>query len=303
MTAAKPNSPLRPPRRAQPAHKRPDGDEAGSVSRTQGAVHRRAAAAVAAEPIRLQKLLAQAGFGSRREIEDWITGGRLTLNGRLAQLGNRATPKDKIELDGKPLAFEQASDEIRVLMYHKPEGELVSRHDPKGRPTVFANLPKIKGAKWMSIGRLDYNTSGLLLFTNSGELANGLMHPRFGVEREYAVRVFGGLSEEEVARLLAGVLLGDGMAAFERVVPAGGEGSNRWYRVSLKEGRNREVRRLMEALGKQVSRLMRLRYGSVTLPEEVKPGEWRELEPAKVAELTNPGAKAPATLKIPRKAR
>lgn len=303
MTAAKPNSPLRPPRRAQPAHKRPDGDEAGSVSRTQGAVHRRAAAAVAAEPVRLQKLLAQAGFGSRREIEDWITGGRLTLNGRLAQLGNRATPKDKIELDGKPLAFEQASDEIRVLMYHKPEGELVSRHDPKGRPTVFANLPKIKGAKWMSIGRLDYNTSGLLLFTNSGELANGLMHPRFGVEREYAVRVFGGLSEEEVARLLAGVPLGDGIAAFERVVPAGGEGSNRWYRVSLKEGRNREVRRLMEALGKQVSRLMRLRYGPVTLPEEVKPGEWRELEPAKVAELTNPGAKAPAALKIPRKTR
>lgn len=250
------------------------------------AVHRRAADSAASEPVRLQKLLAQAGFGSRREIEDWITAGRLTLNGRLAQLGNRATPRDKIELDGKPMVFEQASDETRVLMYHKPEGELVSRFDPKGRPTVFAHLPKIKGAKWMSIGRLDYNTSGLLLFTNSGELANGLMHPRFEVEREYAVRVFGGLTEEEVDRLLAGIQLGDGNAAFDKLVPAGGDGSNRWYKVTLKEGRNREVRRLMEALGKQVSRLMRLRYGSVVLPEELKPGEWRELEPHQVAELT-----------------
>lgn len=240
-------------------------------------------------------MLAQAGFGSRREIEDWITGGRLTLNGRLAQLGNRATPKDKIELDGKPMAFEQASDETRVLMYHKSEGELVSRNDPKGRPTVFAHLPKIKGAKWMSIGRLDFNTSGLLLFTNSGELANGMMHPSFGIEREYAVRVFGGLNDEEMDRLRSGVALGDGMAAFGKVVPAGGEGSNRWYRVSLTEGRNREVRRLLEALGKQVSRLMRLRYGAVTLPEDLKPGEWRELEPAQVQALTSgPATPAPA---------
>ena len=235
--------------------------------------------------MRLQKLLAQAGFGSRRAIEDWITQGRLTLNGKLAQLGNRATPSDRIELDAKPLQFEKASDETRVLMYHKPEGELVSRHDPKGRPTVFAHLPKIKGAKWMSIGRLDYNTSGLLLFTNSGELANGMMHPRFGIEREYAVRVFGGLTDEEVERLRFGVRLEDGNAAFGKVVPAGGEGANRWYRVSLKEGRNREVRRLMEALGKQVSRLMRLRYGTVVLPEDLRPGEWRELEPAEVSGL------------------
>lgn len=248
-------------------------------------MHRHAAASLSAEPARLQKLLAQAGFGSRREIEDWITGGRLTLNGRLAQLGNRATAKDKIELDGKPLAFERASDELRVLIYHKPEGELVSRSDPKGRPTVFANLPNIRGAKWMSIGRLDFNTSGLLLFTNSGELANGMMHPSSEIEREYAVRVFGGLSEEEIEKLQSGIPLGDGPAAFGKVVPAGGDGSNRWYRVTLKEGRNREVRRLMEALGKQVSRLMRLRYGTVTLPEEVKPGEWRELEPFAVGEL------------------
>lgn len=247
-------------------------------------MHRRAAVA-GAEPVRLQKLLAQAGFGSRREIEDWIERGRLTLNGKLAQLGNRATPRDKIELDGKPLVFEQATDETRVLVYHKPEGELVSRHDPQGRPTVFAHLPKIKGAKWMSIGRLDYNTSGLLLFTNSGELANGMMHPRFGVEREYAVRVFGGLSDEELERLRTGVTLDDGKAAFGKAVPAGGEGANRWYRVSLKEGRNREVRRLVEALGKQVSRLMRLRYGTVTLPEDLRPGEWRELDPAGVASL------------------
>jgi 23S rRNA pseudouridine2605 synthase len=248
-------------------------------------VHRHAAASSSAEPVRLQKLLAQAGFGSRREIEDWMTAGRLSLNGRPAQLGNRATERDSIELDGKRLVFEKGTDETRVLMYHKPEGELVSRNDPKGRPTVFAHLPKIKGAKWMSIGRLDYNTSGLLLFTNSGELANGLMHPKFEIEREYAVRVFGGLTEEEIERLLAGIPLGDGMAAFGKVVPAGGEGSNRWYKVTLKEGRNREVRRLLEALGKQVSRLMRLRYGPVTLPEELKPGEWRELEPARVEEL------------------
>lgn len=191
-----------------------------------------------------------------------------------------------MELDGKPLAFETASAQVRVLIYHKPEGELVSRNDPKGRATVFTSLPKITGAKWMSIGRLDFNTSGLLLFTNSGELANGLMHPSFGVEREYAVRVFGGLEDEEVARLLAGVELDDGPAVFRKVVAAGGDGSNRWYRVTLQEGRNREVRRLIESLGKQVSRLMRLRYGSVRLPEELKPGEWRELEPAKVAELT-----------------
>jgi len=235
--------------------------------------------------VRLQKLLAQAGFGSRREIEDWITQGRLRLNGKLAQLGNRATPRDKIELDAKPLVFEQASDEVRVLMYHKPEGELVSRHDPKGRPTVFAHLPRIKGAKWMSIGRLDYNTSGLLLFTNSGELANGMMHPRFGIEREYAVRVFGGLADGEVERLQSGVTLDDGKAAFGKVLPAGGEGTNRWYRVTLKEGRNREVRRLVEALGKQVSRLMRLRYGTVVLPEDLRPGEWRELAAAEVTGL------------------
>ncbi len=246
--------------------------------------------------MRLQKLLAQAGFGSRREIEDWITAGRLTLNGRLAQLGNRATVRDKIERDGKLLAFEQASGETRVLVYHKPEGELVSRSDPQGRPTVFEHLPKIRGAKWMSIGRLDFNTSGLLLFTNSGELANGMMHPSAGIEREYAVRVFGGLSDEEIERLLAGVKLGDGVAAFGKVVPAGGDGANRWYRVTLKEGRNREVRRLMESTGRQVSRLMRLRYGPVVLSEELKPGEWRELEPQAVAALV-------AQLSQPRPAR
>ena len=234
----------------------------------------------------MQKLLAQAGFGSRREIEDWITAGRLTLNGRLAQLGNRATPRDRIELDGKPMVFERAPAEVRVLVYHKPEGELVSRSDPKGRPTVFAQLPKIAGAKWMSIGRLDYNTSGLLLFTNAGELAHRLMHPSFRIEREYAVRIFGGLEDKEVARLLAGIELGDGTAAFGKIVPAGGDGANRWYKVTLQEGRNREVRRLIEALGKQVSRLMRLRYGPVCLPEDLKPGEWRELAAEKIAELT-----------------
>ena len=252
-------------------------------------MHRRAQEPASVEPARLQKLLAQAGFGSRREIEEWITAGRLTLNGRPAQLGNRATPADRIELDGKPVAFEAATDGVRVLAYHKPEGEMVSRSDPQGRPTVFANLPKITGAKWMSIGRLDFNTSGLLLFTNSGELAHGQMHPSFAVEREYAVRVFGGLSDEDIGRLLEGVALGDARAAFDKVAQAGGEGSNRWYRVTLREGRNREVRRLIEALGKQVSRLMRLRYGTVRLPEDLKPGEWRELAPAQIDELSAAG--------------
>ena len=249
-------------------------------------MHKRAQAASASEPVRLQKLLAQAGFGSRREIEEWITAGRLTLNGRPAQLGNRATPRDRIQLDGNAVAFEQAGEEVRVLVYHKPEGEMVSRSDPQGRPNVFAQLPRIRGAKWMSIGRLDYNTSGLLLFTNSGELAHGMMHPSFGIEREYAVRVFGGLDEEEISRLRTGVELNDGRAAFDKVSEAGGEGANRWYRVVLREGRNREVRRLIESLGKQVSRLMRLRYGTVRLPEDLKPGEWRELDPAGIASLT-----------------
>lgn len=251
-------------------------------------MHRRAQTAqtsAGAEPVRLQKLLAQAGFGSRREIEDWISAGRLTLNGKPAQLGNRATQADQIALDGKPVAFESAADGVRVLAYHKPEGEMVSRNDPQGRPTVFAHLPKLRGAKWMSIGRLDFNTSGLLLFTNSGELAHGQMHPSFGVEREYAVRVFGGLSDDEMARLRAGVEIGDGRAAFDKIADAGGEGANRWYKVTLREGRNREVRRLIEALGKQVSRLMRLRYGTVRLPEDLKPGEWRELTPAAIEAL------------------
>lgn len=240
--------------------------------------------------MRLQKLLAQAGFGSRREVEDWISAGRLVLNGRLAQLGNRATARDLIALDGKPLVFEPGSKQVRVLLYHKPDGELVSRHDPEGRPTVFAKLPSMKGGKWTSIGRLDYNTSGVLLFTSSGELANRLMHPRYGTEREYAVRVLGGLTKEEIGALKRGVKLDDGPAAFERIVEAGGEGANRWYTVSLREGRNREVRRMIEAIGKRVSRLIRIRYGSVRLPADLKPGHWRELSAEEIGSLSGADA-------------
>ncbi len=238
--------------------------------------------------MRLQKLLAQAGFGSRRAVEEWIEEGRLTLNGKPAKLGDRATLRDKVALDGKPVAFGRQESEQRVLLYHKPEGELVSRNDPEGRPTVFASLPRLRGGKWQSIGRLDFNTSGVLLFTTDGELANRLMHPRYEVEREYAVRVLGGLSLEEMRQLRAGVNLEDGKASFDRVEDAGGEGANRWYHVTLREGRNREVRRVVEAVGKRVSRLIRIRYGSIALPPHLKPGRWRELEPDEVAGLSPP---------------
>ena len=240
--------------------------------------------------MRLQKLLAQAGFGSRRAVEEWIEAGRLTINGKPAGLGDRATLRDRIVLDGKPLAFGRSESECRVLLYHKPEGELVSRHDPEGRPTVFASLPRLRGGKWQSIGRLDFNTSGVLLFTTDGELANRLMHPRYGIERQYAVRVLGGLSREEMAQLRAGVNLEDGPAAFDDLQEAGGEGANRWYHVTLREGRNREVRRVIEAVGKTVSRLIRIRYGSISLPSHLKPGRWRELEAEEIAALVPPAA-------------
>jgi len=235
---------------------------------------------------RLQKLLAAAGYGSRREIETWISAGRLRLNGALAKLGDRAAPGDRIELDGKPLALRAAAAQPRVLLYHKPDGEMVTRSDPEGRPTVFQRLPAIPGGKWVAVGRLDINTAGLLLLTDSGDLANRLMHPRYEVEREYAVRVLGGLRPEERAQLLGGVELEDGRARFDKLEPSGAaEGANRWYRVVLREGRNREVRRLFEALGRKVSRLLRVRYGSVELPRDLRPGRWIELDANSVAEI------------------
>jgi len=235
---------------------------------------------------RLQKLLAAAGLGSRREIEGWIEAGRLRVNGEVATLGLRASAADRIELDGRTLELAQAPALPRVLAYHKPEGELVTRSDPGGRPTVFERLPPSPGRKWVAVGRLDLNTSGLLLFTDSGELAHRLMHPSYEIERVYAVRVHGGLNSAERTRLLAGMPLGDGTARFERIEPLGeGEGANRWYRVCLREGRNREVRRLIEAAGRQVSRLRRERYGPVELPRGLLPGQWRELDAKRVAEI------------------
>ncbi len=235
---------------------------------------------------RLQKLLAAAGLGSRREIETWIAAGRLKVNGAVAKLGDRAAAGDLVELDGKPLALKAAGARPRVLLYHKPDGEMVTRADPEGRPTVFQRLPAIPGGKWVAVGRLDINTAGLLLLTDSGELANRLMHPRYEVEREYAVRVLGELRPEESARLLAGVALEDGTARFDKLEASGSaEGANRWYRVVLREGRNREVRRLFEALGRKVSRLLRVRYGPVELPRDLKPGRWVELDEKSVAEI------------------
>jgi 23S rRNA pseudouridine2605 synthase len=213
-------------------------------------------------------------LGSRREIEAWIAAGRITVNGQVAKLGDRASPSDSIAVDGKAVSAPK-NEKIRVLLYHKPVGELVTRKDPEGRPTVFANLPP---GRWVAVGRLDFNSSGLLLFTDSGELANRLMHPRYGLEREYSARVRGALLPHEKKRLLEGIDLDGVPARFERIEEErAGEGSNRWYRVVLKEGRNREVRRLFEALGHPVSRLSRVRYGPVHLPPDLAAGRWREL--------------------------
>lgn len=212
-------------------------------------------------------------MGSRREIESWIAAGRVTLNGRPAKLGDRASPGDAILVDGKPVGARPAAAP-RVLLYHKPTGELVTRSDPEGRRTVFSQLPP---GRWVSIGRLDLNSSGLLLFTDSGDLANRLMHPRYGLEREYHARVRGALNPRETEQLLQGLPLDGAPARFERIEALRGEGANRWYRVVLREGRNREVRRLFEALGHAVSRLQRVRYGPIALPSDLAPGRWREL--------------------------
>ncbi|TMH70309.1 MAG: rRNA pseudouridine synthase [Betaproteobacteria bacterium] len=233
---------------------------------------------------RLQKLLAAAGLGSRREIESWIEAGRVTVGGRIAKLGERASPGDEIAVDGR--AVRLAPKGVgRVLIYNKPEGELVTRSDPEGRPTVFSRLP---AGRWVAVGRLDINSAGLLLFTDDGELANRLMHPRYEVEREYAARVQGELRVDDLAKLRHGVQLEDGPAAFTRIEAAdqrSAGGANRWYRIALKEGRNREVRRMFEAVGARVSRLLRVRYGPVELPRDLKPGEWRELKGKSLEEL------------------
>lgn len=234
---------------------------------------------------KLQKVLAQAGVGSRRAMEALIAAGRVTVNSVPARIGARVGPRDDIRVDGRPVRREAGGSVPRVLLYHKPEGEIVSRDDPQGRASVFERLPPVRGAKWLAIGRLDYNTSGLLLFTTSGELANRLMHPRYGLEREYAVRVLGRLTEADIARLKAGVDLEDGTARCSAVEDRGGEGANHWYHVTLAEGRNRVVRRMFEALGRTVSRLMRVRFGEISLPPRLKRGQFIELAPPETARL------------------
>ena len=228
---------------------------------------------------RLQKVLAGRGLGSRREIEDWIRAGRLTIDGRTASLGDRVGPRDRVCLDGRRIDLEnRVAMAPRVIAYHKPVGEVCTRRDPEGRPSVFASLPGVGRGRWILIGRLDINTSGLLLLSNDGELAHRLMHPSHAVEREYAVRVRGEVDEDCLRRLRQGVELEDGRAAFDSIRDAGGTGSNHWYHVVLREGRKREVRRLWESQGLQVSRLTRVRFGGITLPRSLAPGQWRELD-------------------------
>jgi 23S rRNA pseudouridine2605 synthase len=237
---------------------------------------------------RLQKLLAAAGFGSRREIETWIAAGRVMVRGQVAKLGDRANPGDLVQLDGKEIKFAAGRGAPRVILYHKPVGELVTRSDPEGRATVFDKLPKLSPGRWVSVGRLDLNSSGLLLFTDSGELANQLMHPRQEIEREYEVRVQGGLGADAERSLLQGVTLEDGPARFKHLEPIAGrkaDGTNRWYRVVLMEGRNREVRRMIEAVGARVSRLVRVRFGTIRLPLDLPQGRSRELPSGDVAEI------------------
>jgi 23S rRNA pseudouridine2605 synthase len=236
-------------------------------------------------------LLAGGGHGSRRAIEEWIRAGRVTVNGRTAQLGDRAQPGDDVRLDGTPLATEGAESHA-VLLYNKPLGEVTTRSDPQGRPTVFDRLPPVAQGRWIVVGRLDFMTSGLLLFTTDGELAHRLMHPSAQVDREYLVRSRDILSAEQLRLLQSGVMLEDGVAGFDSVSQSRIEGTHAWYRVVLREGRNREVRRLWQAVGSDVSRLLRIRYGPVQLPRELAAGHWQRLDPALHAQLTLAGAKA-----------
>lgn len=244
-----------------------------------------AAAPAASATQKLHKVLAQAGFGSRRAMEELIRGGKVMVNGKPASLGMRVSPEDLVKVGRRQIRFKLSARLPRMIVYHKPEGEIVSRDDPQGRASVFDRLPVIRGGKWLAIGRLDYNTCGLLVFTTSGELANRFSHPRFQVEREYAVRILGELDEEQSRALLAGVALDDGDARLDLLEPQGGSGRNRWYRVIVREGRNRLVRRLFEHFGLQVSRLMRTRFGIINMPPRLKRGQHLELTEAQTRKV------------------
>jgi len=239
----------------------------------------------ASGPQKIHKVLAQAGLGSRREMEELIRAGKVKVNGAVALVGMRVQAGDLIRVGRRQVTVRDDTKLPRVILYYKPEGEIVSHDDPQGRPSVFEKLPPMRRGKWLAVGRLDYNTSGLLIFTTSGELANRLMHPRYEVEREYAVRIIGKLTDEQVRQLKKGVKLEDGMARFEELEERGGRGLNNWYRVVLREGRNRIVRRMFEAVGNKVSRLMRVRFGTVSVPFGVRRGGWRELDEAQTAAL------------------
>jgi 23S rRNA pseudouridine2605 synthase len=247
---------------------------------------------------KLQKVLARAGIGSRREMEKLIGANRVTVNGKIAHVGDRVQARDRILVDGHPISIKVSEERrTRVLIYNKPEGEICTARDPEGRPTVFSRLPKLKGERWIAVGRLDFNTSGLLLFTTDGELANALMHPSANIDREYLCRVLGEVEDETLERLRAGVMLDDGVARFTDITAGGGEGANRWYYVCLMEGRNREVRRLWESQNLKVSRLKRVRYGPIFLPARLKQGQWQDM-PAEMIlalyQLTNLPAPANA---------
>ncbi len=268
----------RPKREAQDEGPRPGAPQAGRRGRPRPEPE-------PAATTKLHKALADAGLGSRRELEEWILAGRVSVNNEPAHVGQRIGPQDKVRVNGKLVHLRFADRRSRVLLYHKPEGEIVSRDDPQGRTSVFGKLPRIGGGRWIAVGRLDFNSCGLLLFTSDGALADRLMHPRSGIEREYAVRVVGELPLAAKERLVNGIELEDGVAHFGRLVEGGGEGTNRWYRVTLTEGRNREVRRMFEAVGITVSRLMRVRYGPVHLPPRLKRGMVLELSPEEVSAL------------------
>ena len=234
---------------------------------------------------KLQKVLARAAVGSRREMERWISQGRVKVNDQVATLGDRVTPKDKIKVDNKIINQKRTEVQQRVIVYHKPVGEVCTRDDPEGRTTIYSNLPKLRTGRWISVGRLDLNTSGLLLLTTDGELANKLMHPSSEIEREYAVRILGEVSPEIIKQLKTNVPLDDGDAHFSDVKESGGQGANHWYNVILKEGRNREVRRLWEYFGFAVSRLMRVRYGDIKLERRVRPSKSEDLTEKEMLEL------------------